>query len=125
MLSTDQRKMVHEVEDSIMRKHSEKLVTGLSGITRTTVSLWITVMLVLCVSCAGEEKQHAPAVNEQDSLPFMQSKGISTLISDSGVMRYKITAEEWDIYNSTNPPTDSLVFAITYAISSGRLSPIL
>lgn len=87
-----------------MRKHSEKLVTGLSGITRTTVSLWITVMLILCVSCAGEEKQHAPAVNEQDSLPFMQSKGISTLISDSGVMRYKITAEEWDIYNSTNPP---------------------
>ncbi len=87
-----------------MRKHSEKLVTGLSGITRATVSLWITVMLILCVSCAGEEKKHASAVNELDSLPFMQSKGISTLISDSGVMRYKITAEEWDIYNSTNPP---------------------
>ena len=32
------------------------------------------------------------------------SWGVSTLISDSGVIRYKIVAEEWNIYNSTNPP---------------------
>lgn len=35
----------------------------------------------------------------------MRSRGISTLISDSGVMRYKLIAEEWDIYTNTNPPT--------------------
>ena len=61
-------------------------------------------MLIFTLSCANEEKPHAPAINENDSLPFMQSRGISTLISDSGVIRYKITAEEWNIYNTTNPP---------------------
>lgn len=61
-------------------------------------------MLIFTIACTPEKKQHAPAVHEGDTLPFMRSFGISTLISDSGVMRYKITAEEWDIYNSTNPP---------------------
>ena len=61
-------------------------------------------MLILTLSGAKEEKAHAPAVNQHDSLPFMQSRGISTLISDSGVIRYKITAEEWFIYNTTQPP---------------------
>lgn len=61
-------------------------------------------MLIFTISCTGDEKDRAPSISDQDSLPFMQSRGISTLISDSGIMRYKITAEEWDIYNSTNPP---------------------
>ena len=42
----------------------------------------------------------------------MQSWGISTLISDSGVIRYKITAEEWNIYNTTNPPRWTFVKGI-------------
>lgn len=37
-------------------------------------------------------------VQVQDSLPFMHSVGVSTLISDSGVIRYHLVAEEWDIY---------------------------
>ena len=77
---------------------------GLSRLARITASIWVAVMLVLPISCAEEASDHAPAVNEKDTMPFMQSWGISTLISDSGVIRYKITAEEWNIYNTTNPP---------------------
>lgn len=62
------------------------------------------ITLLFSVSCNTEKKDMAPAIHEHDSLPFMQSRGISTLISDSGVIRYKIIAEEWDIYNTTNPP---------------------
>lgn len=36
---------------------------------------------------------------------FMRSRGISSLISDSGVLRYKLVAEEWDIHTNTNPAT--------------------
>lgn len=46
----------------------------------------------------------AEAVNEEDSLPFMHARGINTLISDSGVMRYHMVAEEWDIYAINNEP---------------------
>ena len=40
----------------------------------------------------------AEAVRAEDSLPFMHARGINTLISDSGLIRYRMVAEEWDIY---------------------------
>ena len=82
----------------------KKKKNRLDRLTHLTVVLGAVVMLILPFSCTEEEKRHAPAIAEKDSLPFMQSRGISTLISDSGVIRYKIVAEEWNIYNTTNPP---------------------
>lgn len=35
----------------------------------------------------------------------MHSRGINTLISDSGVIRYRLVAEEWDIYTNEPKPT--------------------
>ena len=40
----------------------------------------------------------------RDSIPIMTSYGVSKLISDSGVIRYKVIAEEWKVYDRTNPP---------------------
>lgn len=56
------------------------------------------------LSCADKQDSGVPEIDDKDSLPYMQAKGVSTLISDSGIIRYKIVAEEWNIYNSTNPP---------------------
>lgn len=56
-------------------------------------------------SCEDERDNTAAAIGENDSTAFMRSRGISSLISDSGVLRYKLVAEEWDIYTNTNPPT--------------------
>lgn len=56
--------------------------------------------LFFLASCEGEKEHMAPAVGENDSLPFMNAHGISTLISDSGVIRYKLVAEEWQIFNT-------------------------
>lgn len=72
--------------------------------TCITVILTIAVMHVLVSSCTQKKTDTAPAVSENDSLPFMQAKGISTLISDSGIIRYKIISENWNIYNTTTPP---------------------
>lgn len=44
------------------------------------------------------------AVENRDSLPVMVTRGVSKLISDSGVMRYKFITEEWSIYDRTTPP---------------------
>lgn len=46
----------------------------------------------------------AAAVDKKDSLPDMKTTGVTTLISDSGTIRYKIITEEWLIYNQRNPP---------------------
>ena len=60
---------------------------------------------LLLAACEGDREHLAQAVKENDSLPFLRSKGISTLISDSGIIRYKLVAEEWDIHTHTQPAT--------------------
>lgn len=61
--------------------------------------------LLALTACGGSERANAPSVRPEDSLAFMQSRGVSTLISDSGVLRYKIVAETWDIHDNTQPAT--------------------
>lgn len=60
------------------------------------MALWCAFLF----SCSGDVEHPAAAIHAEDSLPFMHSRGINTLISDSGVMRYHMVAEEWDIYTS-------------------------
>ncbi len=62
------------------------------------------VMFVLFPACSGKGKKLAEAIPENDTLPSMRTLGVSTLISDSGITRYKVEAEEWLIYDKKNPP---------------------
>lgn len=55
-------------------------------------------------SCSGGRKQLADAILERDSLPMLETRDVETLISDSGVIRYRITAPLWQIFDRTNPP---------------------
>jgi len=57
------------------------------------------LLLLLFLACTSETEHLAEPVRGEDSLLFMHSKGINTFISDSGVMRYHMVVEEWDIYN--------------------------
>lgn len=60
-------------------------------------------MLFLLPSCYSGKKELGEAISERDSLPGMKTLGVNTLISDSGVIRYRLEAEEWDIYDKKNP----------------------
>ena len=54
-------------------------------------------------SCEDSKKNAGLDIGERDSLPTLQTLGVSTLISDSGIIRYKIIAEEWFIYDKRVP----------------------
>ena len=82
---------------------TRKNKTYLTFINITAVFL-AAVMFVLFPACTGKDKNLADAVNERDSLPSMRSLGVTTLISDSGITRYKVIAEEWNIFDKKNPP---------------------
>lgn len=69
-----------------------------------TAAFLAAVMFVLFPACSGKDKKLAEAIAENDTLPSMKSLGVTTLISDSGITRYKIVAEEWLIYDKKNPP---------------------
>ncbi|WP_177604057.1 LPS export ABC transporter periplasmic protein LptC [uncultured Phocaeicola sp.] len=78
--------------------------TTFQSLISITVAIWATVMFLFLPACGKKEKPMADAVSEKDSLPDMKTTGVTTLISDSGTIRYKIITEEWLIYSHRNPP---------------------
>ncbi len=54
--------------------------------------------------CGNDAPPTGAAVVQRDSLPVMVTYGVSKLISDSGVVKYKIIAEEWRVFDKTDPP---------------------
>jgi hypothetical protein len=60
---------------------------------------------LICFAACSETVSHtAPAVNDRDSASMMVSYGVNTLISDSGVIKYRIVTERWDVNTVKNPP---------------------
>ena len=65
---------------------------------RHCVGTSLLLVLLFLVSCGEEAKEHtAPAILERDSVSMMTSYGVNTLISDSGVIKYRIVTERWDV----------------------------
>lgn len=65
--------------------------------------LFAILCLVSLFSC-GEQKEHtAPAIHDRDSVSMMTSYGVNTLISDSGIIKYRIVAERWEVNQVREP----------------------
>ena len=57
----------------------------------------VALAVALLLSC-NEAKEHTdPAIYDRDSVSMMTSYGVNTLISDSGVIKYRIVTERWDV----------------------------
>lgn len=55
-------------------------------------------------ACNSPVEHTAPAIYERDSVAMMTSYGVNTMISDSGVMKYRIITERWEVNETKNPP---------------------
>ncbi len=80
------------------------LVSVLVSRNMSIAATSVVVMLLLFSSCSGREKNLGEAITERDSLPVMDTRGVTTLVSDSGVTRYRVNAEEWLVFDRKNPP---------------------
>lgn len=58
---------------------------------------------VLLASCEQQKEHTAPAIRDRDSVSMMTSYGVNTLISDSGVIKYRIVTERWEVNTMRNP----------------------
>ena len=65
------------------------------------------VIIMLCIvalaSCEEQKEHTAPAIHDRDSVSMMTSYGVNTLISDSGVIKYRIVTERWEVNTVRNP----------------------
>lgn len=59
--------------------------------------------VIAMLSCSEEHEHIAPAIRDRDSVPAMVSYGVNTLISDSGIIKYRIVTERWEMNEKRNP----------------------
>ncbi len=67
-----------------------------------TAILVTAVLFNVCLSCRGSGKQYGEAVVNRDSSSFVTTYGADMLISEDGVVRYHVIAEEWMIFDKLN-----------------------
>lgn len=70
----------------------------------TTTVITAVVVLIFLFSCSGGTDRAESDIVASDSTAVMSTYGVTTLISDSGRISYKIEAEEWSIFNKRKPP---------------------
>lgn len=46
----------------------------------------------------------AEAVEDRSIVPVLNTSEVTTLISDSGITRYRVTTQTWQIYDKADPP---------------------
>ena len=80
----------------MLRKRSNRLLHKSMSIT---IVFGAIVMLLSFSSCGGKKKTVGDAITERDSLPMMKTLGVTTLISDSGVTRYRVKTEDWFMFD--------------------------
>ena len=61
-----------------------------------------------CLSCGNRDKQLGPAVTSRDSTSVVTTFGVDMLISEQGVVRYHVIAEEWKYFDKMDPPIYSM-----------------
>lgn len=72
---------------------------------RKSLFVWMIMLFaaIAMISCKQEHEHTAPAVRDRDSVPVMVTNGVNTLISDSGVIKYRIVAERWEVNEAKKP----------------------
>lgn len=71
---------------------------------KQTLKSYIFIVFVFLFLSCQEGKEHiAPAINPRDSVAVMISYGVNTLVSDSGLIKYRIVAERWEVNQEKKP----------------------
>ncbi|MDR1746334.1 MAG: LPS export ABC transporter periplasmic protein LptC [Tannerella sp.] len=64
----------------------------------------IAMSLFMTISCHSEKKELVEVVFDREHTPTMKATDVSTLISDSGLVRYKMVTSEWLYYEEASDP---------------------
>lgn len=59
---------------------------------------------ILLAACGKDTKEIIDAVTDRASIPKLHATDITTVVSDSGITRYRVSAPVWDAYDKANPP---------------------
>ena len=69
----------------------------------TTAAAFAVVVPIFVTSCNSVQEESV-IIEDRDSMAVMSTYGVSTIISDSGRISYRIDAEEWLVFDRRQPP---------------------
>ncbi len=83
----------------ILRSHF-----SLRELISITVAFSAIVMLFFAWSCSDGKLEVAEETLKRDAIPVLKGHDVTTIISDSGVARYRITTQEWLVFDKVKDP---------------------
>lgn len=76
--------------------------TNKQGIT--TIFMVVVMLLLLATSCGGDVKEVVVVAFDPEKSFTLKTTDVSTLISDSGITRYRLKAKEWLAFDKAKEP---------------------
>ncbi len=70
----------------------------------TTTLVVVVMLLLFMTSCGKESKEIVEVVFDPEHTYTMRTTDMTSLISDSGITRYRLQAKEWLMYNKAKEP---------------------
>jgi LPS export ABC transporter protein LptC len=64
----------------------------------------LLVILLLFFSCAQENKEFVAGFSDRKQVASMRTDSVTTLISDSGRIRYRVITEKWEVFDQASDP---------------------
>lgn len=85
-----------------MRYNATQRNTKLYFITKRIILMVLLVMAI--VGCRRDVRLRADAIVDRKAMAVLESSDVNTIISDSGVVRYRIKAETWKVFDKADTP---------------------
>jgi LPS export ABC transporter protein LptC len=64
----------------------------------------VCFILILAASCSNDKPQFIKSFKERSNVAGMYTDSVTTLISDSGRIRYRVLSEVWKVYDQATEP---------------------
>lgn len=83
---------------SVLKTKSKRIIL------KTGVFTLLSFLVGIAMSCSSDEKGTIQAIKNPDAVPTLLTTKVSTLISDSGITRYKLVTDLWAMYENRPKP---------------------
>ena len=91
--------------------------------TYLATAVLAVVSSFFCLSCGNKDKQLGPAITSRDSTSVVTTRGVDMFISENGIIRYHVIAEEWKCFDKMVPPFNSMEKGVLLEILDSLMVP--
>lgn len=77
---------------------------SLSVVVTKRIPVAFAIILLCLASCGRKVKSNQALVAVRDSVPSLHVWDVSTVVSDSGITRYRIESPEWVVWDKASEP---------------------